>query len=199
MKLNAYFFRIFSFLFCFCWTRLSSSNMHCIFGICIDSSRSSSSSNNLLINLLIGWHTSWSETMWSILCNTHIAFITHRQRTRTSRSSSCDICGLGWYLHVAMSLFIFLSIRYDTLSNFELVRIIEVKNVGVIIVSVDILIKLLSIMTIILSYIQISNLVCIGLFVKFILVSSIKIVSAEALVSILGSIHNHWGCLASIC
>jgi hypothetical protein len=98
-----------------------------------------------------------------------------------------------------MSLFIFLTIRYDTLSNFELVCIIEVKNVGVIIVSVDILIKLLSIMAIILSYIQISNLVGISLFVKFILVSSIKIVSAEAFVSILGSIHNHWGCLASIC
>ena len=98
-----------------------------------------------------------------------------------------------------MSLFIFLSIRYDTLSNFELVCIIEVKNVGVVIVSVDILIKLISIMAIILSYIQISNLVSIRLFIKFILVSSCKIVSTEALVCILGSIHNHWGCLASIC
>ena len=172
--------------------------MHCIFGISIDASRSSSPSDNLLVNLLIGWHTSWSEAMWSILCNAHITFITHRQWTRTSWSSSCDICGLRWYLHVTMCLFIFLSIRYYTLSNFELVCIIKVKNVGVVIVSVDILIKLLTIMTIILSYIQISNLVSISLFVKFILVSSCKIVSAEALVSILGSIHNHWGCLASI-
>lgn len=163
--------------------------MHCIFGISIDSSGSSSPSYNLLRHWLICWDTSWSETMWSILCNAHITFIAHRQRSRTSRSSCSNICGLGWYLHIALSLLIFLSIRYHTLTYFELVRIIEVKNVGVIIVSVNILIKLLSIMTIILSYIQIADLVSIHLFVKFILVCSCKIVSAEALISILSSIH----------
>jgi hypothetical protein len=106
-----------------------------------------------LINLLISRDTSRSETMRSILGDTHITFIAHRQRSRTSWSSWCNVCGLGWHLHVAMSLFILLSIWYNALTYFELVGIIEVKYIGVVIIRVDILVYFLSILTIVLSYI----------------------------------------------
>ena len=137
---DTYFFWIFSFPFCFCWTCLRSSHLHCIFSISIDTSRSSSSSYNLLWHCLISWDTSWSKTMRRILCNTHITFITHWQRSCTSWSSCSNICGLGWYLHIALSLLIFLSVWYDTFAYFELVHIIEIKNVRVIIICVNILI-----------------------------------------------------------
>ncbi len=52
-----------------------------------------------------------------------------------------------------MSLFILLSIRYNALTYFELVGIIEVKYIGVVIIRVDILVYFLSILTIVLSYI----------------------------------------------
>lgn len=203
---KTYLFRILPLFLSLSWTGLCYCHLHSIFGVSIYTSWASSSANYLLLLSVIRRYPSWNKTMRCILSYTSITFITHWQRTCTTRSSYCNSSRLWWNLHIALSLFEILAVRDNTLSslksasslwkNTPLTPIIKIEHI--IIVSVLILIILVSIMTVIFCNVKVAYLVSKLFVIKHFILPEI-IATTKTLVGICSSIHEHRWCAPSIC